>query len=160
MQLDWHPLHSVWVDGLPKGQPRARSRRGFTGVYDPGTADGWKAQVQLAFQPVLPDQPINEPLKIDIAWYMKRPGSFTTNYRKILREQLGLRKLPSTALPFIGKPDRDNLDKAILDALTQANYMRDDSIVVAGSLVKLYHEVGGKTGALIRVYRLKKGATP
>jgi Holliday junction resolvase RusA-like endonuclease len=53
-----------------------------------------------------------------------------------------------------GKPDRDNLDKAILDAMTGIGFMRDDKQVVAGEAPeKLYvcDECEWKPGALIVV---------
>ena len=48
-------LASFRVYGEPKGQPRPSATRryrkghaGKAGMYDPGTAEGWKARVDLA----------------------------------------------------------------------------------------------------------------
>lgn len=36
----------VFIDGIPKAQPRARSVSGRSGVYNPKTADQWKLAVK------------------------------------------------------------------------------------------------------------------
>lgn len=118
-----------FVVGDPKGQPRIKAaRRGrFIHVYTPKSADDWKAAVILrarqAVQTVL-----TGPVQVDLRFLMDRPKSHSN--------KAGLK--PDAPRWFTGKPDRDNLDKAVLDALTTAGVWRDDAQVCAGSIEKLY----------------------
>jgi Holliday junction resolvase RusA-like endonuclease len=127
------------VIGLPKGQPRARAcRRGtHAGVYDPGTSDGWKALIAAAVRPHIPAAPLEGPLAVDVTWIMPRPKAhFRTGSKAgVLR--------PEAPTLVTAKPDRDNLDKAVLDALTQCRMWTDDAQVVAGRLLKRYGEPPG-----------------
>ena len=53
-----------------------------------------------------------------------------------------------------GKPDRDNLDKAVCDAITAARVWHDDSQVTDGRIRKRYNEVFGytnRTGCCIEI---------
>ena len=40
--------------------------------------------------------------------------------------------------PHTSRPDRDNLDKAILDALVRAGVLPDDAVVADGRIIKLW----------------------
>jgi Holliday junction resolvase RusA-like endonuclease len=125
---------SFFVDGDPKSQPRGRAcRRGnHAGIYDPGTADGWKASVRAAAKNGWDGVVFTGPLRVDVAVYFKRPKShyFTGKRSDVLR--LDAPSYHTT------KPDRDNLDKAILDAITNAGIWYDDSQVCAGTITKSY----------------------
>jgi Holliday junction resolvase RusA-like endonuclease len=127
------------VVGLPKGQPRARAcRRGsHAGVYDPGTADDWKALIAAAVRPHVPAVPLEGALAVDVTWIIPRPKAhFRTGAKAgVLR--------PGAPMLVTAKPDRDNLDKAVLDALTQCRMWTDDAQVVAGRLLKRYGEPPG-----------------
>lgn len=149
MAYAWVELLTVRIYGKPKGQPRSRSRRGQMGVYDPGTADGWKAIVAHAFLPHVPAEPYDEPLRFDIDIYFPRPRSFN----KRTRDAYGGRSkdIPDGAVLFTGKPDRDNADKAILDAVGGVGFYRDDSLVCDGQIRKFYAARVGKPGARVRV---------
>jgi Holliday junction resolvase RusA-like endonuclease len=129
------------VRGIPKAQPRAKAvRRGaHAGVYDPGTADSWKARLCIAARPHRPVTPLEGPISVSIDFLMPRPKS------------LSRKKDPAGEVPHTSKPDRDNLEKAALDALTQDGWWRDDSQVCAGEVRKLYHAKDGVPGARIRI---------
>lgn len=124
--------------GEPKGQPRARStvRRGkggkvFSGVYDPGTADDWKSIVRAAALAKWDRVPFTGPTKVTIIVYFTRPKShFRSN---------GFLK-PNAPAFHTSKPDRDNVDKAILDALVSCGVLSDDKIVCKGGIMKRYAE--------------------
>lgn len=150
--MSWRMAHHVFAAGIPKGQPRARSRPRGRGVYDPGTADGWKGDVQRAMLPHLPPSPLDGLLRVDIAVYLPRPKTFS----KLVREAYGgTKKIPAGPVYCPSKPDRDNLDKAVLDALVGMGLIRDDALVVAGSISKYYAGAGvygGRTGAEISIY--------
>jgi Holliday junction resolvase RusA-like endonuclease len=131
----------ITVRGLPKAQPRARAtkRGAHAGVYDPGTANAWKAIVVFAAREHRPPSPLDGPLSVSIDFLMPRPKS-------------RMRKCdPSGEILSSAKPDRDNLEKAVLDALTQDGWWRDDAQVCAGEVRKLYHAKGATPGARIAI---------
>lgn len=136
--------------GIPKGQPRVRAfvRGRHAGVYDPGTADDWKAAIHIAAKEELrvlgtTDFPLYKgAVCVDCTFIFPRPKShFRSN---------GQLK-PGSPLWHTSKPDRDNLDKAVLDTLTKLQLWPDDSYVASGSLTKRYAEDGEQTGAVIEI---------
>lgn len=143
------PPITFWVDGEPKGQPRPKafSRGGFTRVYDPGTAEGWKGCVALAARPHIPKEPLMCPLSLRIQFNMPRPkGHFRTN---------GHVK-PNAPHMFTKKPDADNLAKAVMDALTQLKVWHDDSQVVWLDVRKTYCVGSSKPGASIEITEVEQ----
>jgi Holliday junction resolvase RusA-like endonuclease len=133
-----NPTISFFASGEPKGQPRARAfARKFGNkfsarVYDPGTAEGWKAQVAIAARPYLPVTPHTGPLEVNLTFFFPRP-------KKHFRTGKRAHELRDDAPVFhIAKPDRDNSDKAVLDALTQLGMWGDDCQACAGRIRKLY----------------------
>ncbi len=137
---DW----TIRATGTPKGQPRPRafSRGGKARVFDPATAEGWKAAVVVAGERTKPYPPIEGPVKVSITFFMPRPRRL---YRK---------KDPAGPMYHTSKPDRDNLEKAVLDALTEAGWWRDDCQVCAGEVKKLYHAKDDSPGATILIQEL------
>lgn len=142
-------IWEIVVTGIPKPQPRGRSsgfKRGDGGVgsriYDPGSADAWKAVVYSEALKCRPGSPLEGPLRVDIDWYLPRPK---TRLRK---------KDPEGPIWCAKKIDIDNLLKAILDALTMVGFWADDSAVrsTAGLRV-MEHRKGGRPGAVIRIRR-------
>jgi len=125
------PMIAFVVHGQPKAQPRARSRVGFRGVYNPPTAKGWKELVYAAACAQRQEKPLEGPLRVDLWFYMPRPKSKSR------------KKDPDGPIWHIAKPDRDNLDKAVLDAITQSGLWTDDCIVCDGRISKMYHEKDG-----------------
>ena len=112
------------------GQQKYQAR-----MYDAGTAEGWKASVASAAKDFIPMEPLIIPLRVTLVFYMPRPKAhFKTN---------GLLK-DSAPIWFTGKPDCDNLMKAVLDALTVIGMWRDDSLVVKTTVVKAY--MGKRSG--------------
>jgi crossover junction endodeoxyribonuclease RusA len=132
----------IRIEGKPKGQPRPRafSRGGHAAVYDPGTAEGWKALIATAARPKLPDIPYGGPISMFVTYEMPRP-------KRLMRK-----KDPEHALPHIGKPDIDNLNKAAIDALTQIGMWRDDCQVFHINAHKQYHAKRGKPGATLTIF--------
>lgn len=135
------------VYGDPKGQPRPKAfaRGGRAAVYDPGTAEGWKSLIAVACRKYIDNDtaPLGGPLQLDIDYYFKRPKAHFRSNGDI-----------KDAAPFwfTKKPDRDNLDKAVMDALTQLGIWEDDKQVVAGASTKQY--TNGKAHADIRITQL------
>jgi Holliday junction resolvase RusA-like endonuclease len=119
-------------------QPRVRAtiRAGHAGVYTPGTirsADGsrkphpihqFKATVKLAAARQFAGPPLRGALTIDVLLLFPRPANLIWKTR------------PMPRIPHTKKPDRDNCDKAILDAL-KGIVFADDCQVFNGSITKL-----------------------
>lgn len=135
------PLISWKVDGIPKGQPRPKafSRGGIASVYDPGTAEGWKACVALAGKDKRPDSPIDTPITLTINFFLPRPKSMEG------------KKHDDGCIPCCKKPDADNLAKAVMDCLTQDGWWKDDSYVYALNVRKFICAKGERSGAFISI---------
>lgn len=131
----------IKVIGEPAGQPRARPSRagGFIRMYTPKVADGWKRMIYLAAIGRRPPQPHDGPVRVD--WWVYFPRT----------KDLEHPSAPDEAIPHCVKPDRDNVEKVILDALTEARYWLDDSRVYAGHVHKQYVARGSRPGARIIV---------
>jgi Holliday junction resolvase RusA-like endonuclease len=126
-----------FVFGDPKGQPRGRAFKNKAGqvrIYDPGTAEGWKSAIAIAAKSALPAEPLTCPVRLELIFYLKRPAR--------------LCKKSSDPAPTwaTSKPDIDNLEKAVLDALTTIRMWADDALVVDVSTLKVYHAIGGRPG--------------
>jgi Holliday junction resolvase RusA-like endonuclease len=128
--------------GIPKGQPRPRafSRGGHARVFDPGTAEIWKSDIAAAVRDKLPAQPLEGPLHVDMKFYFPRPKSHFTKKGK----------RPEAPKWQTGKPDADNLAKAVLDALTILRVWNDDTQVCKLDVRKFYNDTACP-GALIRI---------
>lgn len=137
----------VFVAGLPVAQPRPRavSFRGHARMYSPGTSNEWKACVIHELKQYAGTFPAGMPLRCDLTFYLPRPmGHFGSgkNANKL--------KASAPSRPT-GKPDRDNLDKAVCDAITAAGVWADDSQVTDGRIRKRYASLGLGTGCHIAI---------
>ena len=131
------------IVGEPKAQPRPRAtRRGK--VYNPTTAQGWRDMICLEVARQRLVEQIQGPLQVDCIWYFPRPKS---HYRgEVLRED---------APKFhVYKPDRDNLDKVVLDALEESGLIKNDCQVCAGILLKAYVGPEELPGVRIQIQEL------
>jgi Holliday junction resolvase RusA-like endonuclease len=124
------PEIRFFASGNPKGQPRPRAFafNGKARVFDPGTAEGWKAQVAIAAKDKLPEQPTEKPVALKLTFGMPRPKKHFKG-ATLRADAPGL---------FTGKPDADNLAKAVMDAMTTLGFWRDDSQVACLTVMKEY----------------------
>lgn len=144
----WKPLFSVWVPGKPKGQPRPRAfaRGGKAAVYTPGTAEAWKSSIAVAVKQFLPAVPIAAPVRIDLRFMMPRP-------KRLMR-----RKDPDGPIRYDGRPDSDNMEKAVWDALEIVGLYDDDKRICENRTEAFYHEKEatggpvGRPGCFLTVY--------
>lgn len=116
----------ITVEGIPKGQPRARAciRGRHAGVYDPGTADDWKACVRGAAREAMGSRAdILDAVSMHVVFRMPRP--------KAHLDKAGDVKEKFRLAPHVQKPDLDNLVKAVQDALTDVGLWRDDAQITA-----------------------------
>lgn len=138
----------MFIRGVPKPQPRPRAFARRIGskvtarVFDCGSAEGWKGDIANALRDRLPASPLAGPLKVSIEFHLPRPKG------------LCRKKDPAGPIPHHAKPDRDNLEKATLDAMTHLGFWHDDGQVCAGEVTKFYHSVDASPGAFIRVETL------
>lgn len=141
-------LHlTFFAQGEPKGQPRPRafSRGGHARVYDPGTAENWKSQIAVAAkeQNQIPTVPIDAPVRVKMVFSFPRPKSHFRSNGDVKE---------NAPHWHVARPDVDNLQKAVMDALTALGFWRDDSLVAEVESVKKY--VAGKNyapGAMIEI---------
>ena len=125
------------VPSVPVAQPRPRAtvrgkRAGVYNVTSIKTSGGtrkahpivaFKATVRRAFQATYQGAPMSGPLRVDITFVLPR------------RKALIWKTKPMPRLPHVTKPDRDNLDKAVMDALTGLAW-QDDCQVCQGEIQK------------------------
>ena len=131
--------HSIvfFAHGTPKGQPRPRAfiRGKRAAVYDPGTAEGWKGQIAIAWRETGLEGAADAPAyHIDLVFHFPRPKHHA-NSKGILK--------PGAPTWHTAKPDADNAAKAVLDALVAMGVLRDDALVASLTITKQYgHPVG------------------
>lgn len=138
----------LFIPGIPKAQPRPRAfarrigNKFMARVYDAGTAEAWKSCIAIVVNPVKPVSPVEGPVRLTIDFFLPRP------------DRLCRKKDPPAAILHTGKPDRDNLEKAVCDALTQIGVWKDDGQVCSGEVRKFYHAIGNRPGAQVRIESL------
>lgn len=138
--------HQFTVHGNPRamGRPRAVRRGNFAGVHEAAKDTQNKESFAVIAQQQSPKELLSGPLRVDIWFYFQRPkGHFGTG------RNAGILK-NSAPIHYTSKPDRDNLDKLVLDALTGI-FWTDDAIVCQGWLQKQYSE---KPRTVIGIKRL------
>lgn len=115
---------------IPQGRPRFVRTRNGVRTYDPARSREYKSFVQWSTCELWPAEPFDGPLSVRIVEYRAVPASWTKKRR-------------ADALAGIirptGRPDLDNVVKAILDSLN-GRMWRDDSQVVSLCAEKRYAE--------------------
>lgn len=131
----------IFIEGIPKAQPRTRavSRNGKGGVYDPGTANGWKMIVALALKE-FHGAMLSGPIHLEAIFYLPRP-------KRLMRK-----KDPEWALYHTAKPDCDNLIKAVMDSMSDCRIWVDDRQVCSQIVKKYYASKTGTTGVKLSVF--------
>lgn len=152
--LDADLALSFFAPVEPRPQPRPRfdprSRRVISGTSRSGVRAYKRALATVARVAMIEAgirEPLEGPLRVDLVCTMPRP---LAHYVARKRE----RPLRDDAPVWhVAKPDRDNLDKSVLDALNGVAW-GDDSQVCAGELVKRYPREGERVGVSVRISRL------
>ena len=123
-----------FIPGTPKGQPRPKafSRGGHAGVYDPKTANEWKQNVRDAAKRCGEKFISNDPLELTLNFKIARAKG---HYRSGKNSHL---LKPNAQYWHVSKPDSDNFAKAVMDALSDYGFWPDDSIVARLVVTKIY----------------------
>lgn len=147
---------AIWIPGTPRPQPRARSCRVGAGsrMYTPKTAQDWRTRIAAYCMQHRPPEPLTGPVSVSCTWLMPRPrGHYGTG------RNAGKLKTSAPAWHTKGRGacngDRDNLDKAVLDTLTELGFWLDDGQVCDGRLRKIYPPALASPGMILRVAELK-----
>lgn len=140
---------SFFAEGTPKGQPRPRAfaRKMPNGaviarVYEAGTAEAFKSAIALAAREHTPFKPLDGPIALELHFVFPRPK---------MHFRAGGRLHEKAPYWHTGKPDRDNLEKAVMDALTTLGMWRDDGQVCSGPVAKRYANEGEKPGVHVQI---------
>lgn len=123
---------SFFVVGRPAPQQRPRLDKNKKWLYSP-KSEFYKAVVKTAGAYAL-NPPINKPIRLTLKFQYAPP------------------KKRSGELYKTSRADLDNLEKAVMDALTEAKLWQDDSLIVVKLSGKLYKS---KEGVHITVETLK-----
>lgn len=131
----------IRVPAVPVAQPRARvsSFGGHARAYTPPTLGegankrphpihAFKATLRLAAERAYAGPPLEGPLRVDVLFVFPRQSAKVWKTKAMPRYR------------HVTKPDRDNLDKAVLDALKGLVFV-DDCQVCAGEPEK-WHAAG------------------
>lgn len=142
---------TFFVKGEPKGQPRPKAfarkfgNKWSARVYDPGTAENWKSLIAVAAVGLF-KEPMLGPVSLTLHFYMPRP--------KAHFKSDGLAKVTAPLWHCL-KPDSDNLEKAVMDALTHIGAWRDDSQVCLKHTTKEYAR--GHAGCYLVIRPIHEG---
>ena len=137
----------------PTSLKRHRHSKFGTHTYDPSAKE--KKEFVNKIANLLPDKPMEGPIKAKLLFYEKRPKCHfrTGKYSKILKE--------SAPKHNMSKRDLDNFIKFVLDALNKILYL-DDSQITEIESGKYYSEedVGYIQGEFILINPLPESVLP
>ena len=112
-------LWSSTIPGAPigKGRPRATVRGGFVRTYTPAKTKKWESDAAMVLRSSWREEPLEGPISVGILALFPRP------------QRMVWKTKPMPRVPYVQKPDLDNVAKAVLDALEKAGVIRDDKAV-------------------------------
>jgi len=149
---------SFFIPGAPVAQPRQRHRimqgksgASFVSNYTPAKdpVNAFKAAARLAASAAWSGGPIVGPVEMNVSYLMPRPKN---HYRT--GKHAGSLK-PDAPRMHTSKPDRDNLEKALKDALKGICWL-DDSQVCDGRSQKLYALEAETPGVQVEIKSLEQ----
>lgn len=114
------------VAGTPRPQSRPRFVRGRVVSSPSRHLKLWRTLMLAEFVKGRPvNSPIREPVIVDcIAMFPHKDQK-------------------KWGTPHSVRPDKDNIEKAVLDCLVRAGVLKDDSLVYAGTVTKVWAQRGG-----------------
>ena len=126
---------TITIEPSPKERPRATVVGGHARIYTPKTTEAYEKKIRDAWIKANGSTPMEGQLLARIFYGFPIPKSTPKKDRP---DMLAKKKRPTV------KPDLDNLDKAVMDALNKVAY-KDDSQIVAKVSKKHYAEVPNVT---------------
>lgn len=133
--------YSLFITAIPQPQARPRvfrSRSGGIVAHSPKSLFFRVVYMEAVKNP--PKMRFEGPVSLWARFYLPRPKNATTGKGR-------------ARAWHIARPDLDNLEKAVMDALTQAGVWVDDSLVCLKTTSKALTQLGcdQKPGVFIRV---------
>jgi len=122
------------VPGTPvaKGRPRVTTRNGFARTYTPQKTVAYEGLIALAAQTAMSGSPqYAGPVSLTVTATFPIPSSWS-------------KRRQADALWHTGKPDGDNILKAVGDGLNGVVW-KDDSQVASARIIKRYGAIPGLT---------------
>lgn len=142
------PIVEFTIPGRPRGKERPRVAPGQSRPYTPAdTVRAEKEILALWMQAVRTRKPALGPIRITIMAVFPIPQGWTGALLEAAR---------AGRVHYIGKPDRDNIEKLVTDALNGAAWV-DDGQIVDGPVVKRY---GDPARTTVRIETLDNGLVP
>ena len=121
---------TFFVPGRPKAKARARSKVGKSGkpfVYPDGKTKMYEDYVGLLCkQAMRGKRPLKGPIRLEVIFCFAVPKSWTKAKKAMV------------PMPYMGRPDLDNLIKAIKDGVNKIAWMDDSQVVTYGETGKRY----------------------
>src|SRR5699024_2017017 len=106
---------NIVVEGNPKAQKRHRHRKnGHT--YDPSKGD--KVNIKKQLLGVKPAKPLTSPLRVELNFFIQTPKSWSDAKKK---------RFEGKYRPL--RPDIDNYEKLVLDAMNGMIFKDDNQVV-------------------------------
>ena len=112
--------------------PKAKGRKII--MFSPKNTKDWEQLIRSAAQDHVPDELFDDPLCASVTFYMLKPKS-----------------RPKKCLYPDRKPDLDNLEKAVFDALEKVIYTNDSRIVEKHS-----YKLWGKPRVNIKIEKMEE----
>lgn len=150
--VQWETRVQLWVPGVPVPQGSKQGFvRGNRAVLVDNNAEKlkpWRSQVAaFAMDAWGGREPLDEPVCVHMMFVFPRPSSHFGTGRNAGVLKDGAPRFKTSA------PDRDKLERAVNDALTDAGVWRDDSRSVDGGSRKVY---GPKPGVRVWIQTIKE----
>lgn len=121
---------TIYVPGVPRPQPRPRFIKGRVVSLASGKAQLWKSRVM---------DECRGWLALDGSARVDAPVAVMMTFWFPTEDEARVGK------PHTHRPDKDNLEKLVLDAMVRSGVLKDDALVVSGSTTKLWGYQGGVT---------------
>lgn len=113
------------IEPCPKGRARiGRTKTGVPVAFTPAKTRRWESDFAAIATRWKPSAIIAEPVYLELVFVVRRP------------QRLMRKKDPDQREPAMGRPDLDNLEKAVMDAMK--SWWSDDSIVTRKLSSKWY----------------------
>lgn len=118
-------IHCFTVLGTPRPKSRPRFVKGRVVSSVDKNEKIWRRLVESEVARLSHDAPIDYPVAIDMEFWFA-----TKDPDRVGR-------------PHAQRPDKDNLEKLVLDVLTKKGVIKDDALVVTGRTAKMWAMMSG-----------------